>query len=131
MTTGDAEQQDERRDVQFRAWQVPEGYVRIEHEPGSALDGQDALRELAACEQVASSLPTPLWVDIRGVRSVTREARKAFADSSVPSRVVMFVDSSLTRTMANFFIGVARPGIPVKVFSDADDALEWLLDHEG
>lgn len=131
MTTGDAEQQDEVRGAQFRAWRAPEGHVVIEHELNAELDGQDGLDELAACEQVAGRLPTPLWVDIRGVRSVTREARKAFADSSVPSRVVIFVDSSLTRTMANFFIGVARPEVPVKVFSDADDARDWLLDHEG
>lgn len=131
MTTADPDPPLEVRGPHFRAIRAPEGYVRIEYEPHTQVTGESALEELAACARVAAQVPTPILVDIRGVRSVARGARKAFAESPVPSRVAMFVDNSLTRTMANFFIGVARPEVPVKVFSIADDAIAWLLDHEG
>jgi len=53
-----------------------------------------------------------------------------FASYDATSRLALYVESSLSRVIANFFIGVSRPSVPTKVFTEMDDALRWLLDHE-
>lgn len=112
----------------FRAYRTAPGFVRCDHPDGAEVTAQDARDVLEAVAALADGGPTPLLVDVRGARSVSREARKAFTESRVPSRIALYVESSLSRTMANFFIGVSRPDAPTKVFADPDEARRWLLD---
>lgn len=112
----------------FRAYRAAPGFVRCDHPDGAEVAAQDAHDALDAVAALADGGPTPLLVDLRRARSVSRDARKAFTESRVPSRIALYVASSLSRTMANFFIGVSRPDVPTKVFADLDAALGWLLD---
>lgn len=114
--------------AKFRAFRTAPGFVRCEHPDGVELTAHDAHEALEGIAALADGGPTPLLVDVRGARSVSRDARKAFTESRVPSRIALYVDSSLSRTMANFFIGVARPDAPTRVFVDLDEAVGWLLD---
>lgn len=112
----------------FRVYRTAAGLVRCDHPDHAEVDGEDARDALQAIAACADGDSTPVLVDLREARSVSREARQAFRDSGVPSRIALYVGSSLSRTIANFFIGVARPDVPTRVFTDLDDAQEWLLD---
>lgn len=120
--------QDEITGANFRVYRPAPGYVRCDHPDGAEVSGEDARDVMHAIATLADGGPTPLLVDLRGTRSASREARKTFRASQVPSKVAMYVDSPLSRTLANFFIGVARPDVPTKVFTDLDEAEGWLLD---
>jgi hypothetical protein len=111
----------------FRVYRTAPGFVRCDHPDRAEVNGQDALDILEAIASLADGGSTPLLVDVREVRSVSREARKTFSNSAVASRIALYVDSSLSRTIANFFIGVARPDVPTKVFTDPNEAQNWLL----
>ena len=117
---------DEITGASFRAYRTAPGLVRCDHR--ADVDGQGAREALEAVATLSDGAPTPVLVDLRGTRSVSREARETFRRSTVPSRIAMYVESSLSRTIANFFIGVTRPTVPTKVFTDLDDAQTWLLD---
>ena len=119
---------DEVVGAQFRAHRVAPGYVRCDHPHGAEVTGHDAGEALQALASLASGPTTPVLVDLRETRSVSREARQAFANSTVPSRIALLVESSLSRVIANFFIGVTGPNVPTRVFTDLDDAQRWLLD---
>ena len=121
---------DEVIGAQFRAYRPAPGYVRCDHPDGAEVTGQDAREALQAIASLANGRPTPVLVDLREARSVSREARKSFALSAVPARIAMYVESSLSRVIANFFIGVSRPSVPTRVFTDLDDAQRWLLDDQ-
>lgn len=112
----------------FRVYRSPAGYVRCDHPDRAELTGRDAREALQAIASLAEGPSTPVLVDLRVTHSVCREARKAFATSPVPSRIAMYVESSLSRVIANFFIGVSGPSVPTRMFSDLDAAQRWLLD---
>jgi hypothetical protein len=38
----------------------------------------------------------------------------------------LIVDSPVGRIIGNFFIGMNKPGIPVKIFDSEDKAIQWL-----
>lgn len=114
----------------FRAYRSAAGYVRCDHPDDAELTAQDAHEALQAIASLAEGPSTPVLVDLRVTRSVSREARKTFATSAVPSRIAMYVASPLSRVIANFYIGVSGPSVPTRVFTDLDDAQRWLLDGE-
>ena len=119
---------DEVTGAQFRAYRVEAGYVRCDHPDGAEVNGHDAHEALQAIASVADGFSTPVLVDLREAHSVSREARQTFAKSSVPSRIAIYVESSLSRVIANFFISVSAPNVPTRLFTDLDDAERWLLD---
>lgn len=114
--------------AQFRAYRVAGGYVRCDHPEGAEVTGQDASEALKAMAALTNGGSTPVLGDLRVARSVSREARKAFAGSDVLSRMAMYVESSLSPVIASFFNGVSGPSVPTRVFTGLDDAERWLLD---
>jgi hypothetical protein len=114
---------------QFRVYRATAGYIRCDHPDGAEVTGQDAREVLSAIASLAHGPSTPVLVDLRVTHSVSREARRTFASSTVPSRIAMFVQAPVSRVIANFFIGVAGPSVPTRVFTDVDDAQRWLLDE--
>ncbi len=115
--------------AQFRVYRTEAGYLRCDHPDSAEVTGQDAQEALQAIASLADGPSTPVLVDLRVARSVSRQARRTFASSPVPSRIAMYVESSLSRVIANFFIGVSGPSVPVRVFTDLDDARRWLLNE--
>ncbi|WP_052665176.1 STAS/SEC14 domain-containing protein [Nitriliruptor alkaliphilus] len=120
--------QDEITGANFRVYRLVPGVVRCDHPQGAEVNAQDAHEVVEAIATLAGGEPTPVLVDLRGTRTVSREARRIFRESRAPSKLAMYVGSPLSRTIANFFIGVARPDVPARVFTDLDDAQGWLLD---
>lgn len=123
--------EDEVVGARFRVYRSSAGYVRIDHVEGARLVVADAVEELEAVATLTGGAAVPLLVDIRGLHSITREARTTFANTTLCTRLAMYVDSSLTRTIANFFLGVTRPDISARVFTDIDEACAWLGDTDG
>ena len=70
----------------------------------------------------------PLLVDMRGIRSVTKEARTYMA--SVGSMLVkagaLIIGSVINRTIGNVFLAIDKPLVVVKLFTDEAKAREWL-----
>ena len=68
------------------------------------------------------------YADIRGIRSVTKEARQHMADEG--SRYViagaMLVESLLSKTIGNIYLTVSRPPVPIRLFTDKAEAMKWL-----
>ena len=66
-------------------------------------------------------------VDLREVGAIDRSAREFFMDQHEKYRAVaLLVGSPATRMLANFFLGLKRGSIPVKMFVTEEDAIAWL-----
>jgi hypothetical protein len=71
-----------------------------------------------------------LLVDIRGLATLDREGRAHFrGDYGGTSRVALLADSALNRMLANFFIGMQRLPVPIRMFTDEAAALAWLREQ--
>lgn len=79
---------------------------------------------LSLCEGISY----PLLIDMRGIKSVTREAREYLAGEG--ARLVkagaLIVGSPLNKALGNIFLWVNKPKVPTRLFTDEKEAKEWL-----
>jgi hypothetical protein len=84
----------------------------------------------AAMDLLQVEQPFLLLVIVPLGASSTKEAREYASQESIRNRIkaqAIVVDSLATRIMANVYMKINRPKQPIKVFSDKNAALEWLL----
>ena len=89
----------------------------------------DAKENIAATFELAGR-QIGVLVDMRGVRSQTREARQYFAGAEaekVTRAVALLIGSPVSRVLANFYLRVRTPRIPTALFTDEEQAVAWLL----
>ncbi|MBD3638225.1 MAG: STAS/SEC14 domain-containing protein [Crocinitomicaceae bacterium] len=57
------------------------------------------------------------------------EARKYLAnvEKTLADKIAMVAQKPLQKVVGNFFLGINRPPIPIKLFTNQDEAKEWLL----
>ncbi len=95
--------------------------------PGSEVHLEDVI-ENSECVNALTQDDFTLIVDARGVKSITKDAREHFSVKGRSSRclsIVIIVDFHLSRMIANFYIGFAKPALPVKLFNDETNAIDW------
>ncbi|MDO5968385.1 hypothetical protein Q4Q35_01060 [Flavivirga aquimarina] len=70
--------------------------------------------------------------DIRGIKSVNKEARNYFAieGSTLLKVVALLVNSPLTYTISGFYIKTSSPSIITKAFTTKEAALKFLNDYK-
>jgi hypothetical protein len=71
----------------------------------------------------------PFVMDIRLARSLSRDARTYFAGEEaheVFSATALIIDSPLSRTLGNFFLGLNRTRMPTRLFTSTPDGVAWL-----
>jgi len=59
---------------------------------------------------------------------LSREARDVFQkeNTATSSALALVVASTMSRVIGNIFISMNQSGIPLKLFNDEDQAMEWL-----
>ncbi len=93
---------------------------------------EEARKVVAKMKEMNGGLARPTLVDIRSIRSISREARAFFAgveNAEVQKAAALIVSSSISRIVGNFFIGLNKPIVPTKLFTSEVDALNWLKDY--
>jgi len=109
----------------------PRGIFRIIHPPGARVELEDVLWIRARHQQAAGSRKIPVLVDARSIRAMSLTARRAAAGAEiarVTSRCVILVGGPVSALIGNFFMKVARPPYPTRLFTDVEAAEAWLLE---
>lgn len=112
----------------YRTWMGDDGIARTVVRDNAAILLEDAQEN----SRIVNSLPGPetftLIIDTRPIKSITKEARDHFSMRGRASRVTAFailMDSPLSMIIGNFFMGLNRPRVPVKLFTSEENALKW------
>ena len=74
----------------------------------------------------------PLLIDSRKIKSITKEARDHFSIQNRETFITAFavlIDSPLSRIIGNFFMGLNKPTIPAKLFTNENEAIDWLTQY--
>ena len=90
----------------------------------------DAVENVAAIGELSGGRRSRVLVDMRGVRSQSREARHYFAGEQaeqVTRAVALLIGSPVSRVLANFYLRLRRQRIPTALFNDEAAAVSWLL----
>jgi len=92
----------------------------------------DAAKQLVADRlKVQNGVEYPVLCDMRGIKDSDKPARDYLAKegSSQVRAVAVLIDSPVTRVMLNFYLSISRPLIPTKMFTDKNQAIEFLNNH--
>jgi len=75
----------------------------------------------------------PLLVDMRGIKSTTREARTYLATigCTLVTAGALITGSVFNRTLGNIFLTIDKPLVPSKLFTSEDKARTWLSGFGG
>lgn len=68
-------------------------------------------------------------IDIRAVETITRSARTLYGGPytfSIQRATVLLTDSTISRVVANFFMGINKPMSPTRMFTEVEAAVAWL-----
>jgi hypothetical protein len=106
-----------------------DGYILTRVKPGSEILLQDAKDNTAAVIEVSGGIVLPLLVDLREIKSISKEARDHFSMRGRKpnvSAVAMLVRSPVSRIIGNFFIGFNHPVVPTRLFSMEKSAIDWV-----
>lgn len=71
----------------------------------------------------------PSFIDVRAVKSISKEARDYFASDEGSKDLVasaFLIDSVIGKFTGNFFLQINKPKIPLKLFTTESEALKWL-----
>jgi hypothetical protein len=115
-----------------RFWTDAEGILRVEALAGVDQTLDDAKEQIELHRRDHAERPRPILVDIRKIRSVSREARAyyaGYAAAEIYSAAGFLVESPLSRALGNFFLGLNKPMFPSRLFTSEAEALAWLRQY--
>ena len=90
---------------------------------------EDAKEEVALCSKIRDGEKVLSIVDLSKIKFVDKEARNYYASkelTKIYSAVVLIVNSPVSRVIGNFFLGLNKPSIPLKLFSNEKEGVKWL-----
>ena len=110
-------------------WRREDGIVHCVFQRGTALDLEEARRQMATIRELTGGQKAPMLVDITLATSADGPARDYFASEAAAAVTVglaFIVGSAVSRVLGAFFVGLNKPPYPVKLFTDEAAAVEWL-----
>jgi hypothetical protein len=110
----------------YRVSRAPDDVVEVEWAAGIEISGDLARSVTADMVEVSEGSQLAVCVYMGGTRGLDRDARMHFQTFDGASAVALIVSSSVSRVIANFFTGLSKPAIPIRVFDSNDTARTWL-----
>ncbi|MCK4765615.1 MAG: STAS/SEC14 domain-containing protein [Candidatus Aminicenantes bacterium] len=105
------------------------GFVRIVINSKAEIDLKDITEINKGIRKFNQGEKIPIFLDARGTKSITREAR-SFGDdeksTEVTKAVAFLIGNPVSRVIGNFFLGLNKPPFPFKMFTSEEKAIRWL-----
>lgn len=109
----------------------PDGIIHYDYR-GDRIDLPTAQALIAAARVAMGDDVRPRPVLVQLHRAALDQAARRYLSYSkeqreMTSRVAMIASNPVARVIGNFFVGLNRPEIPTRLFSDEQTAITWLL----
>jgi hypothetical protein len=118
----------------YYTWMGADGIARTKVKDGANVTLPEAKENSVAVNNLSTAGNTfPLLIDSRNIHSITKEARDFFSMNNRESCILAFaiiIDSPLSRIIGNFFMGLNKPRVPARLFTDEKEALNWLKEFQ-
>ena len=110
------------------------GFVvaRVDH--GMEMDVTDAREAVQKTFAIAREKRTAVLVDLRGIRSQSRQARDYLSSSEMQpmfAAVALLIASPVSQVVGTFFMRLRQQPVPTRLFLDEEQAVDWLLKVES
>ena len=94
---------------------------------------EQAMENTKINAELAGEFRRPFLIDMNKVKSMSREARAYYAGPEPQKSITavgLVTSSSVGKAVANFFLLLAKPAVPTRIFTDFTEAKLWLLQHK-
>ncbi len=115
-------------------WIDDQGICHLIYTPGARLTFEDTLNECRIISEMSGPGKVPILVDLNNVKYVSRESRTYYAGKEAEKIfkvAALLVGTQMSRVIGNFFMGLNKPLMPIKLFTSEKQALKWLKDFDG
>jgi hypothetical protein len=112
----------------YVSWMGEDSIARTVVKENAEVKLEDAMENSKCINELEGPALFALLIDSRAIKSITKEARDYFSMRGRESRVIGFailIDSPLSTIIGNFFMGLNRPRVPMRLFTDEVKALDW------
>ena len=112
-----------------RIWLDEDGICRVRISPEVEITLAAMKAIMAVQGEMAGRRKIPSLVDMREIRSSTREARvytAGEAGQKLYLAAALLIASPVGRMLGNVFINFSRPRYPTRLFTSEAKAIEWL-----
>ncbi|MCK4760934.1 MAG: hypothetical protein KAW12_01955 [Candidatus Aminicenantes bacterium] len=112
-----------------KVWLNEENICCVEHSPNAEIALAEMKENAAAVYNVIGGKISPVLVDIREVKYITREARSYVSSEKALKAALaqaFLIGSPVSRVIGNFFLGINKTPFPTKLFTSKEKALSWL-----
>lgn len=113
----------------FKPWLYTDGICYTIVKPNVIIEIEDAKANSAAVKEVSAGAVYPLLVNLKAIHSISKDARDHFSMQNRTSGVKaigMLIKSTGSSIIGIFFLGLNKPTVPTKLFTDKNKALQWL-----
>ena len=111
-----------------------DGICRTEVKQDAEVRLPHAIWNSEAITRLSNGGMIPLLVDLRKIKSVSKEARDHFSMRGRKSQVnaiAMLIKSPVSKIVGNFYIQFSKPTIPTRLFTEEKKAIAWLTQFIG
>jgi len=106
-----------------------DGIIYQDYNENIDLTLEDSHNEMAVYKELCQGKKRPVFINIQNVKTVQRESRQFYA-SEEPARYIsaaaLLISNPVSQIMGNFFMGINKTVMPVKLFTDKEEAVKWL-----
>ncbi len=116
----------------YWTWMGDDGIARTKVKPLAEITLKEAEENSAVVNSFYKEKKYPLLVDARNIKSISKEARDHFSVQNRDTHVTAFailIHSPLSRIIGNFFMGLNKPSVPAKLFTNEKEAIDWLKQY--
>ena len=99
---------------------------------GAKIDLEGATENEKARVEFLNGKVVPIIIDLRGIKEISYEARKHSQKSGPTSGIyaaAIVVDTTISRVIGSFAIGLNQPVIPTKIFTSVSKAITLAGSH--
>ncbi|MDH5542455.1 MAG: hypothetical protein OEY64_05780 [Nitrospinota bacterium] len=110
-------------------WLDENGIIWMVDHKGAEERIEHARENVATVWKASGGIKRPVLIDIRQLKSITREAREYYAGEEVAnfgSSVALLTSSPATKVIGNFFLKFNKPTLPFRIFTSELEAVHWL-----
>ncbi|OFY92100.1 MAG: hypothetical protein A3K10_03710 [Bacteroidetes bacterium RIFCSPLOWO2_12_FULL_31_6] len=97
--------------------------------PNAVVELTDAMENTSAVKELSEGKVYPMLVNLKEIKSITKEARDHFAmQNRTPgvNAMALLIKSPSSTIIGNFFLGLHKSSVPAKLFTNEEKAITWL-----
>ena len=123
-------EQERQKTSQGEIWLDEDGILHQEYNKGAEIKLEDSQDELKIYQsRFCQEGKRPIQVNLTKIKTVSKESRDIYSSDdmgNILSAAALIVGNPVSRIMGNFYMGINKTKMPVRMFTRMDQARKWL-----